>query len=766
MPVHVFGIRHHGPGCARSLLAALHSLEPEIVLVEGPPDAHDVLPLLLDQAMQPPVALLIYRPSEPHRASFYPFTLFSPEWQALRYAFERGVPARFIDLPQALRLADDDEHAEAPPAPQTPHPGADDVPGAASEPPADTQARQLRDDPIGMLAEAAGYADHELWWEHQIEQRLDSRDLFAGIAEAMTALRAGLAPPQGREALREAHMRQAIRAAEREGFVRIAVVCGAWHVPALIDGAAEDDDAELLRGLARADVAATWIPWTNGRLAYRSGYGAGVQSPGWYAHLWSTPEQTTIRWIARAAQLLRDEDLQASSSNVIEAVRLADALAALRDLPMPGLNELHESIQTVLCGGNTLPMRLIRDRLEIGDMLGQVPPATPSVPLQADLEAQQRRLRLKPSAEIKPLDLDLRNDTDLGRSRLLHRLMVLGVGWGKLEAVAGKRGTFHELWKLEWQPEFAVALIEASLWGNTLESAAGARLHEVAERAQELPQLTALLDTAILAALPTAIEHLLDRVRDQAAVASDVRRLMNALPPLARVARYGDIRATGAEQVVPVIDALFERAVVGLPGACAALDDDAAAEMVDSIGHAQAALDLLDRATWQAEWQAALRQLVANERIHGLVRGWSCRLLLDAEAIDGDELQRLARLALSTVTPRGESAAWIGGLLRGSAVLLMQHDGLWRALDDWLVELDPDSFTALLPLIRRAFADFEPPERRAMGEKIKRLHGGPAVSPDLARLVPLEQQRAELVLPVLGRILGVNMEPGDVSPRR
>src|SRR3954469_19342520 len=86
MAIHIFGIRHHGPGCARSLLAALTALEPDIVLVEGPPDAADVLPLIMHKALKPPVALLVYAPDRPHLAAFYPFTHYSPEWQALRYA--------------------------------------------------------------------------------------------------------------------------------------------------------------------------------------------------------------------------------------------------------------------------------------------------------------------------------------------------------------------------------------------------------------------------------------------------------------------------------------------------------------------------------------------------------------------------------------------------------------------------------------------------------------------------------------------------------
>ncbi|GLV59875.1 hypothetical protein KDH_66990 [Dictyobacter sp. S3.2.2.5] len=103
--IHVFGIRHHGPGCARSLRAALEKLKPDILLIEGPPDAQAVLPLMEQPKMKPPVALLIYAPEQPKKAVYYPFTQFSPEWQALKYAQKARIPARFMDLPQSIQLA-------------------------------------------------------------------------------------------------------------------------------------------------------------------------------------------------------------------------------------------------------------------------------------------------------------------------------------------------------------------------------------------------------------------------------------------------------------------------------------------------------------------------------------------------------------------------------------------------------------------------------------------------------------------------------------
>ena len=109
MSLHFFGIRHHGPGSARSLRQALETLKPDCVLVEGPPDAADALPLLAHPQMKPPVALLIYPPDQPQRAVFYPFAVFSPEWQALNYGLARKIAVRFMDLPQSHRLATEDD---------------------------------------------------------------------------------------------------------------------------------------------------------------------------------------------------------------------------------------------------------------------------------------------------------------------------------------------------------------------------------------------------------------------------------------------------------------------------------------------------------------------------------------------------------------------------------------------------------------------------------------------------------------------------------
>src|SRR5215469_2432359 len=101
----VLGIRHHGPGSARSVLAELDRIRPAAVLIEGPADADPLLALVTSPGMAPPVALLAYAPDAPRHSSFWPYAVFSPEWQALLWAARNEVPVRFCDLPAASVLA-------------------------------------------------------------------------------------------------------------------------------------------------------------------------------------------------------------------------------------------------------------------------------------------------------------------------------------------------------------------------------------------------------------------------------------------------------------------------------------------------------------------------------------------------------------------------------------------------------------------------------------------------------------------------------------
>jgi hypothetical protein len=756
--------------------------------VEGPPDAEPALPLLLHAQMRPPVALLVYVPDNPQQAVYYPFAVFSPEWQAIRYGLQQQIPVRFMDLPQmhqfAILAATETEMEESG------GDGRDEGDGETGEvetgdaiaPPVTSPLPTLPD-PLSLLAQSAGYSDGESWWEHLVEQRQNSTELFAAILDAMTVLRAEVeSSPWSSplEAQREAYMRKTIREAEKQGFQKIAVVCGAWHAPALVNRPAAKEDGALLKGLPKSKVETTWVPWTYGRLSMSSGYGAGVTSPGWYHHLWQQGEHhqtrsqlltqpliadktldSSIYWLTKVARLLRKQDLDASSASVIEAVRLAETLAALRDRPLPGLAELNEATQTVLCFGDALPMQLIHNQLIVGERLGRVPDETPMLPLQLDLQRQQKRLRLKPAATETNLELDLRKPLDLERSHLLHRLMLLNLPWGKSQAVGNAKGTFREAWRLQWKPDYVVRLIEAGIWGNTIESAATAWTCDRANHAN-LPDLTHLIDQTLLANLPEAIAHLMACLQAEAAIASDMTHLMAALPPLVNVMRYGTVRQFDTEMVGHVVEGLVTRICVGLPLAAASLDDEAATQLYELVIAVHGAIGLLQQPELLELWQQVLIKMADQQGLHGLLAGRCCRLLFEAGVFQAEAMARRLGLALSTASEPAQAASWLQGFLTGSGLLLLHNPSLWQVLDDWVSQLPADLFTAVLPLLRRTFSTFPAGERRQMGERVRQNGEGRMRNGEGRETDEFDCDRADKVLPLLAQLLGIPLHPNTI----
>jgi hypothetical protein len=773
----LLGVRHHGPGSARAVRAALDAARPRVVLIEGPPEADPLVPLAAEEDMRPPVALLVHAVDEPGRSAFWPLAEFSPEWVAIRWALRHEVPARFIDLPATHTLAWGSNASTGP-----------------EEGPADGPAREadVRIDPLAVLAETAGYDDPERWWEDVVEHRgVRDGDAFApftALAEAMGALRETYGTGgHERDLVREAHMRLQLRSAQREFGDQVAVVCGAWHVPALRSKTSVAADRALLKGLAKVKTDITWVPWTHRRLSRVSGYGAGIESPGWYGHLFSAPDRPIERWMTKVAGLLRAEDRIVSSAHVIEAVRLAETLAAMRGRPLPGLGETTDAVRAVMCDGSDVPLALVHDRLVVGDVLGEVPRSAPAVPLQRDLERIQRRLRLKPEALERELELDLRKETDAGRSRLLHRLRLLGVGWGEPVASRGSTGTFRETWLLRWEPELSVRVAEAGVWGTTVLDAATAKAEADALAAQGLAEVTALAEHCLLAELPRALPVVMRVLADRAALDADVGHLAQALPALVRSLRYGDVRGTDTRALAEVAAGLAERIFVGLPPACAALDADAADEMrhhVDAVHGAVGLLADADAVTGGAagvpghrdlrgRWHTVLRVLSLRDTVPGVVRGRAVRLLLDEGKVEHDEAARLMGLVLSPGTPPGDAAAWIEGFVGGGSgggMLLLHDERLLGLVDAWLTGVPAEAFTDVLPLLRRTFSAYEPGVRRTLGELVRRGRGqrgsvtaaGPGIPGFSA---DLDAGRADAVLPVVRLLLGLGGPEQDARNR-
>lgn len=757
--LHIFGIRHHGPGSAALLRRALDALEPSSVLIEGPPEADDLIPFAARAGMKPPIALLVHSSADANAGFFSPFAEFSPEWVAIHWALAHGKPARFIDWPGG----------------HTVH----ELIGAKKAP--EEMEIEVDSDPLNLVAEASGFADGEAFWNALIEQGRVGWDpgsgegasalaLFRAIERVMTEVRAASEGARSerlrlRDAHREAWMRIHLRQALKEHEGSIAAVVGAWHASALRQGRSAAADKTLVKDLPREKVEVTWVPWTSSRLSAGSGYGAGVISPGWYSHLWglyarqtpTDPVSFTAEWQAKTANLMRQEGLRTSTANAIEATRLSLTLASMRERAVPGLEEMRESALASMCYGEAVPLRLIERKLYIGEQVGEIDPSVPQMPLARDLAVWQKKTRLKPEDIETELRVDLRSEAGSLKSTLLHRLLILNVPWGKLIEAASGRGTFREVWRLRWVPELSVSLAEALVYGGTIEQAAAHAQLEKSEKSTLISEQAELIRAALVADLPLAAKASIERLQELAVAASEVTELMQSVAPLVGVLRYGSARELPEAELQSLVRALSVEVNAGVRLASHNLDPDAASLRVSAMRAYDEALHLVGDDDLLTYWSQELGKMVQDDQVAAEVAGLSLRRLHDSRLWD---LERVG--SAFSVHTRGETpqraGAFLENFLSGGAEVLLQDQPLLHLLDEWIRNLPENDFVESLPLLRRTFSTFDAVARRRL------LQGIGKGAEENARAGERPETDAsdafERALPLLYQILGIHPDWG------
>lgn len=754
----VFGIRHHGPGSAKSLKKALQQMEPDCLLIESPNDAEAVIDYVANEGLKPPVAILIYNPKDLSRASYLPFAEFSPEWQAMKYGLKKEIPIRFMDLPMSFNFALDLQEQENI---QLSFESPEEI---------SKEDRAFRKDPMAHIAKLAGYADSERWWEVTFEQQENEEEIFQSILELMAALRAEAPKESKRTLQREAFMRKTIRKAVKDGFQRIAIVCGAWHGPVLDKWAhhKQSTDNAILKGIKKLSTKSTWIPWSYDRLTFQSGYGAGVISPAWYELLFSNRKEVVIRWMAKVARLFRKKDLDASSAHVIEAVRLSETLATLRNLSISGISELREAAVSIFCEGDETQLKIIEDKLIVGEKVGKVPTEIPVIPLQQDLQKLIKSCRLtkywglseehwlKATANDSTGGLDLREPNDRLKSLLLHRLNIIKIPWGKRHIEKNRfgvvKGNFKEKWKLKWKPDFAIRIIEAGSWGNTVYEASVQLVQKKSNDVEQLPELTEILEMALNADLTDAIDGLIQKLENLSALTKDVFYLMDALPSLVNIVRYGNTRQTDMQAVEQVVHQILPRIFIGLPGACTALDEDAANEIFKKLLATNLSIGILNQEDYNNSWYDCLNRISKMSTINGILAGACVRILFDKGLFDTQSTGDQMNYALSKGNKTIEAALWLEGFLHGSGLLLIHNHSLWNILDEWVSQLKMEDFKDILPLLRRTFSNFPGTEREKMMKLAKQ---GKMEKQKVETKDDLDWERAEQVIPTVQVLLGI-----------
>lgn len=739
-------VRHHSPACAMHLAAMIDEIAPAMILIEGPGDYDHLIPLLTDAATVPPVAIVAITGDEsegsdaPARAvNYFPFCAHSPEFIALATAAERGIRARFIDLPSTDKAMLSG--------------GAEMV--QLDERPFDSGTY------VRALAERLGCRDGNEAWDHLFETRLrdgDWRRFFADVglycAHMREATAAETMAADGTLAREEAMIAH-LAAARREVEGPIVVVVGGFHSPPL--AAARLDDAKPVPA-AKAGRAPYLIRYGYRQLNALTGYGAGLPLPAYYAGLWDKAREGSqdpygdhaSDVMTRFSAHLRESLPGAAPPLPVLVATLENAhrLAALRGRPGPLRDDLLDAARSTLLkgeeGGDMSPVMAEFAAFLTGSAIGDVPLSAGSPPLVEAVRARARALGLRvDDGERRARELDIyRKPRHREISRFLHANVFLESGFAQRTGGPDFRSgvgldRLIETWTVMWSPLVEARLIERAADGDSIESVlvvaferrmraleeggqggdAGAAIDlfaaacqaGIGARAGDVLRLieTQILRDADLASVAAALRDLIALWRGRAALGLDDARPVERLIGAAwRRALFllPDLKHAGEDRIDAALDAMVVlREVVSqpeedLPGIDAALFDEAVAHLLD------------------AELAPALAGAVAA-------------LALLAGRIDEANFAGRLRGELMGAHPDlARRVAWLRGVIAISRELLWRVPDLIAAADETIGGLDDDDFAALLPHLRIAFNRLDPREIDRLAQEVAGAHGGDAAA--------------------------------------
>ncbi|HLV97720.1 MAG TPA: DUF5682 family protein [Ktedonobacterales bacterium] len=798
--VAIFPVRHHSPAASLHVQAMIAKLRPKIILIEGPSDATDLIPLLLADGSEPPIAVLCYFQAsgdgnqETEERSgpsslVSPFCAYSPEYVAMRAGQKIGSVLRFCDIPAGAMLEWRSQ---------------DTAPRAPSEQPAPSGEEAINEDgsvpqhivptletQLAALAEHFDRRDSNEFWDTYFEMSARALNDAAGFTRQMHAygdlvrdwyepdeppmVASAAAVPDGAEAanpeaqadpaqpsdrpalggrqidfdrFREAFMRTEIRRALAEGYKpeEIMVVCGAAHASALsLEGSDFSFDSERVNEAKSAKAATlTLIPYSYARLSEQSGYGAGNRAPAYYQQVWENKgdfASATRKFLLLAMNNMHAKGHAISLADAIEAERLAWTLAAVRDKPAPGLEELEDAARACY-GRGALDTKGFLQPLLIGDALGKLSSKVERTPLQQDFYAGTSRLRIPLADSPKKLDkppMRLQDPRDLQRSVFLHRLQVAGVPFATLsrsgraefqhsssrhtQGVSADNLNFDhlrnmmEIWEVQWTPHTDIRLIELSIEGDRVRDVCARLLRRELDAAQDISAITKILLRAVLANIPELYNRILRRCDEAVAEGSDLHVLAQAGNHLHQLAQYGSTRKLDPALFTSLLTRVYTRAALLLPAGAIVGDDEAAKvvsalKLLHELSSRRSDLDaslLNERLALVADTQGNAEGKTEST-VHPSIAGLAATLLLLRGAISQDDLATLMGRRLSGAEEPQRGAQFLEGLLALNRAMLLRNRDIVGWLNFYLQSLSSEAFMHTLPVLRRAMSELSKAE--------------------------------------------------------
>ena len=716
----IFGIRHLSPTSAYNLYRELERVKPDIVLIEGPSDLSNKIKYFCNNETKFPIAILSYTQTLPVHSIIYPFAIYSPEVQAIFWAYENNVECRFIDLPSYVFLAFREIN----------------------------EKRVLKNNNIAFKNNDSIYKklenflgqDYNTFWERNFEH-LKSLDYIKALEKFGNKIRENKENNDNfdfaENLVRESYMKRNIIKACNEGFKNIFCVCGAYHIEGIknIEPMNDIDEKNLPK---LENTNSTLMPYSYYRLSEHSGYGAGNQAPAYFEFIWDSffnndINETAYKYMTYLASKNRKLGNIISSASVIEAVRLSRILANIRGSKFPVLEDLRDAAITCIGNGSFSKIAVATAEVEIGTKIGSLPNNVINTSIQVDFYRAIKNLHLdRFRTNIKTdLELDLRENIfvkseksaflDLYRSFFLHRLRVLEIDFGNFIFNNKNQSTWKECWSLQWTPEVEIQIVEASLLGETIENAAFFKLKDKSNKSLSISEISDILQDAFLCGFSNLCEFIISSLQKLAIDTYDIITISKTSENLSNILRYGDLRKFDAKPIIPILSQLYYRACLILEDCCNC-NNDIIKEIIESIerlNNIQLKNDFLD----EKLFVDLLFKISNRDNINTQCSGFAMAILIERGKISENLIIKEISRRLSKGVPADLGAGWFEGLSKKNKYSLITRISLWKELDNYLNTLNDDEFKRALVFLRRAFCDFTASEKSDISENLGEIWG-------------------------------------------
>lgn len=715
-----FPVRHHSPACARFVRELATKIRPAAILIEGPADFNDQISEL-NLPHQLPIAVYSYAhfSDNTRLAAFYPYCVYSPEWQALQIAKELDIPAEFIDLPWSKMATTKTAHHRY----------------------SDRELRQSQY--VSQLCETLGIEGLDHLWDHlfeidpaiTLETYLDRAHQFCFHCRALDE-------PTLEDQQREAFMTEKIRQAIARYGGQILVVTGGFHSYALhtqLLNPPTEPQASLVfsyleqclkPAIVQQGIALT--PFSYDRLDSLTGYDAGMPNPGFYHQVWQHRYQSSAQEdtythnaiyrevFAQIVTALRSHQQLISAADLIAVESAAHALAALRSHAEIWRQDIIDAIVTSLIKEEvTTTHPLLRAVHEVfrGSERGKLAAGISVPPLVQEIKQQLKQHDLEPQPIGRIVQLNLLEEPAC--SQLLHQLRILQIAGfnrtGGIDLAARQDLSIQwEEWSIAWSPAYEGSCIEAAIYGSTLLEAAEMRLLELAKQCEQQSESAALLllDACLMGVqtlIPPLYQQLLTLIQSD----SDFFAVTSTLTHLLYLYSYDELLGIAEHaEIGYLLQVTFTRSLWLLESLGQVRDQDqqllnAVKTLLGTLQRCDRTLNL-DREAFVAVLTRTSQEQIQNPVLRGATIGalW----VLD-EAPTEQVLTDLYAIS-------NHLGDFLTGLFSIAREMIQRSPELLNQIDRIIAQFDDEAFLEALPSLRLAFTYFTPREQHMLSHTL------------------------------------------------